>query len=191
MSEIHPREIDLARFGDGEVSAGIAEHLRWCAHCRSVVADYRWLQGELAATLALAANTVPVPSPKWLAVQGYLFADQRRQTAGWRASALISVMLVACFLLSAPNLLVLCQASFDRFVVTTSVVSAVRQATRIATTSHQKLEAVTVPAPATAVVSGEPMASMATPTPAISCEEARPLPTPAFVLPPTPLVPET
>jgi len=191
MSEIHPREIELARFGDGEASTGIAEHLHWCAHCRSVVADYRWLQGEIAATLALAADAVPVPRPKWLAVQGHLFARQRRQIAGWRASALVSVMLVVCLMLSAPNLLVLCQASFDRFVVTTSVVSVVRQVTKVATASRQKLEAVTVSAPATAVVSGERMASMATPTPAISCEEAGPLPTPAFVLPPTPLVPET
>ena len=68
MSETHPKEIELARFEDGEASTGVAEHLRWCARCRSVVADYRWLQGEVTATLALAADSVPVPRPKWWAV---------------------------------------------------------------------------------------------------------------------------
>ena len=105
MSETHPKEIELARFGDGEASTGVTEHLRWCARCRSVVADYRWLQGEVTATLALAADSVPVPRPKWWAVCESLSLGERRRAGRRRASALASLALVFSLILSAPGFL--------------------------------------------------------------------------------------
>ena len=105
MSETHPKEIELACFEDGEASTGVAEHLRWCARCRSVVADYRWLQGEVTATLALAADSVPVPRPKWWAVCESLSLGERRRAGRRRASALASLALVFSLILSAPGFL--------------------------------------------------------------------------------------
>jgi len=168
MSEMHPGENELARFGDGEAGAGVAEHLRWCAHCRSVVADYRWLQGEIAATLALAADAAPVPRPKWWAVQERVFASQRRRVVGQRVPAVASVVLAICLMLS---------------------ISPVLGTAVVARTSPPG--PMVAPAPVTAVVSSECMASMATPTPALSCEKEEPLPTPGFTLLPTPPEPET
>ncbi len=169
MSKVHLRETELACLSDEEVGEEVAAHLRWCAHCRSTVADYRWLQGEIAAALAVAADAVPVPRPKWCAVRERMFAGQRRQVVGWRASAFASVMLAVCLMLSTPNLLSLPAAALV-----------------------PQPEVATVPTPVTAAVSGERMASMATPTPAIPCEseEPTPPPTPAVVLPPTPPQPE-
>jgi predicted anti-sigma-YlaC factor YlaD len=104
MRERHPREIELARLNDREdgeaVNTEVAEHLRWCAHCRSVVADYDWLQGEIAATLEVAAE-VPAPPPQWWVVRERVFADQQRQNTGWRISALSSVVLAVCLMFSA------------------------------------------------------------------------------------------
>ena len=105
MSETHPKEIELARFEDGEASAEVTEHLRWCARCRSAVADYRWLQGEVTATLALAADLVPVPRPKWWAVCESLSLGERRRAGRRRASALASLALVFSLILSAPGFL--------------------------------------------------------------------------------------
>ncbi|MFQ6101719.1 MAG: hypothetical protein ACE5OS_10875 [Anaerolineae bacterium] len=168
VSEVHLREMELACLSDGEAGEEVAAHLRWCAHCRSTVADYRWLQGEIAAALAVAADAVPVPRPKWWAVRERMFAGRRRQVVGWRVSAFASVVLAVCLILSIPNFLAPAVAA-----------------------QRLQPEVVMVPAPVTAAVSGECMASMATPTPAIFCEEAEPLPTPALMLPPTPPEPET
>jgi hypothetical protein len=85
---MHPREIELARFSDEETGAEVADHLRWCARCRSDVADYRWLQGEVTATLSAAADGVPVPRSRWWAVREALSVSERRQVAGGRVSAL-------------------------------------------------------------------------------------------------------
>ncbi len=171
MSQVHPEEIELARFSDGEAGVGGAGHLRWCARCRSVVADYRWLQDEITATLATAADAVPVPRPKWWVVQERLFASRRRQVTGGRISAVASVVLTVCLMLSLSPVL---------------ATAAIAQTARTLPPA-----AVVAPAPVTAVVSGGRMASVATPTPAISRDEVTSSPTPAFVLPPTPPEPET
>ncbi|MDY6878128.1 MAG: hypothetical protein SWK90_18250 [Chloroflexota bacterium] len=105
MNKIHPGEIELARFEEGEASADVAEHLHWCARCRSGVADYRWLQGEVAATLALAADRVPLPRPRWWAVCESLATGQRRRVVRQRASVLASLALAFLLILSAPGLL--------------------------------------------------------------------------------------
>jgi hypothetical protein len=169
MSKVHPEETELARWGDGEVSADVAAHVRWCARCRSAVADYRWLAGEIGATLTAAADAVDVPRPRWWALQGRLIADQRRRVAGWRASAVASVVLAVCLMLSLSPVLL-------------STAVAARMV---------PLEAMVVPAPITASVSGTHAAPGATPTPLVSRAEATPAPTPDFALPPTPPEPET
>ncbi len=170
MSKVHPREVELAYLSDEEAGGEVTAHLRWCARCRSVVADYRWLQREIATTLAVAADVASVPRPKWWAVRERIFTRQRRQVAGWRASAFASVVLSVCLMLSVPNFLSLPVAA-----------------------QRLQPEVATAPAPVTAVVSGETMASLATPTPLIPCKDREPtLPlTPAVVLPPTPPQPET
>ena len=165
MSEAHLMETELAYLSDGESGAEVAAHLRWCARCRSVAADYCWLQGEIETALATVAEAVPVPGSRWWAVQARLFAGRRRQIAGWRVSAFASVVLAVSLMLSAPSFL------------TPAVVALGEQP-----------GAATVPAPVTAFAAGE---SVATPTPVISCaDEALPPPTPAVVLPPTPPQPE-
>ena len=168
MNKTHPKEKELARFGEGDVSVVVAEHLRWCARCRSAVADYRWLQGEIEATLTAAAEAVVVPGPKWWAVQERLFASRRRLVMGRRVSAFASTILAVCLMMSVPNFLGLAVAA-----------------------QMSQPEVVVVPAPVTAAVSGASVASMATPTPVMSCADAEPSSTPAFVLPPTPPAPET
>jgi len=177
MSGVHPKEVELTCLSDGEAgvetartanirrTANVREHLRWCARCRSVVADYGWLQGEIAATLAAAADAVLVPRPKWWAVQEVLLASQRRQIAGCRVSAVASVVLAVCLMLSLSPVL----------------------GTAVAARTLPPA-AMVAPAPATAAASGERMAAVATPTPAMSLEggEAESSPTPAFIPPPTP-----
>jgi predicted anti-sigma-YlaC factor YlaD len=169
MHERHPREIELARFGDrgdgeavgaeADCSNPIEEHLRWCAHCRSVVADYDWLQEELAATLTVAAE-IPAPRPQWWAVRERVCAGRRRQVAGWRISALSGVVLAVCM-------------TFSAFPIQSATVAAL-------TSSPEPMVA---PAPITANVT-----LVATPTPTT---EMPPPSTPAFMLPPTPPQSET
>jgi hypothetical protein len=171
MNKVHPNETELARWGDGGKSADVAAHVRWCARCRSGVADYRWLAGEIGATLTAAADAVDVPRPRWRALKGRLIVDQRRRVAGWRASAVASVVLAACLMLSlSPTLL--------RTAVAARMVPV-------------PLEAMVVPAPVTASVSGTHSAPGVTPTPMVSRAEATPAPTPGFSLPPTPPERET
>jgi len=164
MNEIHPAEKELG----GEASTSVTEHLRWCARCRGIVADYDWLQGEIEATLVAAADAVPIPRPKWWAVQELKFASQRRRIVGGRISAVASVVLTVCLMLSISP------------VLGTTVVAQILSP-----------EPVVALAPVAAAISGESLALVATLTPVISCEEATPSPTPAFVLPPTPPEPET
>jgi hypothetical protein len=171
MSRVHPTEIDLARLdgsSGGEAGREVADHLRWCARCRSVVADYRWLQGEVTAALASAADAVAVPRPRWWAVQEALSASQRRQVAGGRVSAVASVVLAVCLMLSASPVL-------STAVAARALLPQVAMA----------------PAPVTVAVSVERGVSLATPTPVVFCQDVTPVPTPAFVLPPTPPEPET
>jgi hypothetical protein len=175
MSKVHPEEMKLVRWGDGEASADVAAHVRWCARCRSAVADYRWLAGEIGATLTAAADAVDVVRPRWWALQGRLITEQRRRVAGWRASAVASVVLAVCLMLSLSPVLL-------------STAVAARMV---------PLEAMVVPAPVTAItaitasVSGTHAAPGTTPTPTVSRAEVTPAPTPDFALPPTPPEPET
>ena len=169
MRERHPREIELARLSDGEaVSAEMAEHLRWCARCRSAVADYDWLQGEIAVTLAAAAE-IPAPRPQWWAVRERVFASQRRQITGWRISALSSVVLAVCLMFSA-------------FPMQSATVAALTTFPSGRSPLGASPEPMVAPAPVTVAVT-----LVATPTPTTEM----PLSTPAFVLPPTPPQTET
>jgi anti-sigma factor RsiW len=165
MSEDHLRENELAHLGGGEAEADAAEHLRWCTRCRSTVADYRWLQQQLASALA-AVDALPVPRPQWWAIQERLSAIRRQQVAGRRIST-AGVAATVCLMLL-----------FSSLLGTTVVAQAVFP------------EAVVTPAPVTAIVSGEPSAPAATPAPAILDEGSGLSLTPAFVPLPTPPQPE-
>jgi anti-sigma factor RsiW len=168
MSEKHLGEMELERAGEGEGGEGVEEHLHGCARCRSTVADYRWLGGEIGAALAEAAEAVRVPRPKWGAVRGRMVAMRRRQVVGWRASAAASAALLIGLMLSASPVLGTAAAAW--------------------TLPPQAMGA---RAPVTAVASGTSVSSAVTPTPVASLGEVTPPPTPALVLPPTPPESET
>jgi len=181
MSKIHPRETELAGFSEQSGSEGadgqLAEHLRWCARCRSAVAEYRWLEGEVEATLTAAADAIAVSRPEWRTVRERLFTLQRRRVAGGRVSAVASVALAFCLMLTVSP--VLGPAAVGRTL---------------------SPDAFFARAPLTAAASDEhgvPCGTLVTPTPVISCAEETPslsktplAPTPAFVLPPTPPQPD-
>ena len=161
--EVHPLEIDLAFLSDGEMDESVAEHLRWCAYCHSMVTDYAWLQGEIESALAAAADAVPPPRPKWWAVQAGVRACRRRQTVGGRISSFASVVMAACLMLFAPGFLSPASATW----VTQPGLTV-------------------LPEPSIVPISDERVLPAATPTPDAFCKEATPLPTPAFVPPPAP-----
>ena len=172
MQKIHPSEFDLAWLGDLDAEndlckkipdAEMAEHLRWCADCRSVVADHHWLQENITTMLAIAVDTVPVPQPKWWAVQEGLLSRRQRLAASWQGSTIASVVLAVCLMLSLSPVL-----GSAAMMAQTSPMAVIATAPDIG--SHAVLT------------------SLATPTPAISCqvEKVTPSPTPVLVLPPTP-----
>jgi len=102
MGEEHLRELELASLTDGE-AGDREEHLRWCRRCRDVATGYSWLQGEIVATLAAAAETVPVPRPRWQEVQEQLRAGQRHLAAACRLATSAGVVLVVCFMLAVSS----------------------------------------------------------------------------------------
>ena len=156
----------MARFGEGDKGAELEDHLRWCARCRSVVADYRWLEEEVGASLRAAAGAVEVPRPRWWAVQERVAASERRQARRLRVPAVASVVLAFSLMLALSP------------VVGTAVAARTLPP-----------EAMIAPVPFTTGISRADGISLATPTPVISRDEATALPTPGFMLPPPP--PET
>jgi len=161
--KVHLLETELAFLSDGETGDSVAGHLRWCARCRNTAADYRWLQGEIEGALAAAADAVPVPRSKWGAVQAGVQADRRRQAVGVHTSSFASVVMAICLMLFAPAFL-----------------------SQSAATEVEQPQLMVIPAPVTVSVADERAITVNTPTPAICSQEATPLPTPVFVLPPTP-----
>lgn len=167
MNEVHLGEMELA-CSKGEFDASAADHLRWCARCRSLAAEYRWLDGQLVDALVSASEVVPVARPKWRAVKQRIAIGRQRRIAGWRASAIASVALAICMLLS---------------------ISSVVGATVAAQLTSP--EAVVTPAAAvTAVASEGPAASQATSTP-IASHEGVEMPSGPMLAPiPTPPTPD-
>jgi hypothetical protein len=114
MYSAHPDESALARLTEadddaataGAANAEMLEHLRWCARCRTHVADYRWLQDELVGALGAAADAVHVPYPRWWGVREGLIAKTRQQSAAGRVSALASAVLAVCLMFFRPLILV-------------------------------------------------------------------------------------
>jgi hypothetical protein len=158
---VHPKETDLARLADLNGEAGEGEHLDWCSQCRSRVADYRWLQGEIASALSAVAAAVPVPRPAWWAVEERLLAAQRRANTGRRATAVATVVLTAGLLLSV------------------SLLASTPAAGEMAA-----YRATMTPVPAMAVVPEEYSPTGLTRTPGTDTET--PSATPVFVQAPTP-----
>jgi hypothetical protein len=171
MRGIHPSKVELAWLSDLDndqaLGAEVADHLRWCADCRSMVADHRWLQEEITTTLMVAADTVPLPRPKWWAVQETLLARQQRQAASWRGSAVASIVLAVCLILSASPVL--------------------GTAAILAQTVQMSPDAVIATAPDVKVPPAS-ISTLATPTPAMfpQMQKMTLSPTPVLVLPPTP-----
>jgi predicted anti-sigma-YlaC factor YlaD len=159
---IHLREMELAC--SSTESNVHSEHLRWCAQCRNLAAEYRWLDGQLTDMLASASEAVPVTRPKWRAVKRRMIAGRQRRVAGWRVSAVASVALAVCMLLS---------------------ISSIVGATVAVQLSSP--EAVMTPADAvTIVVSEDPVTSSATSTPIASYGGIETPSTPALAPIPTP-----
>jgi predicted anti-sigma-YlaC factor YlaD len=169
MSEIHLRETELACAScdeaDAPSGARVAEHLRWCAQCRSTAAEHRWLGERIEDTLAVMADAVDVPRPRWRVVKRRMMAGQKRRIAGWRASATASIALAMCAILSLSSILG-------------------------ATVAAQTLfpEAVMTPASVTVIIPDAYATSGATPTPGASREDTE---SPySLTLPPLPTPPE-
>jgi hypothetical protein len=98
----HPQEIDLARYVDShEPKRMMAHHLGWCGSCRSSVADYRWLEGELPSALRAVADAAPEMQPNWPGVQKALGVSLRRSVLRRRLSGALGVGLVMCLVLVA------------------------------------------------------------------------------------------
>jgi hypothetical protein len=165
-NEVHLGEMELA-CSKGEFEASFADHLRWCAQCRSLAAEYRWLGEQLTDALASVSEVVPVARPKWRAVKRRIVVGRQRRRAGWRVSAIASVALAICMLLS---------------------ISSVVGATVAAQLTSP--EAVVTPAAAvTAVASEDPATSQATSTPIVPREGVDTPSAPLLVPIPTPSTP--
>ena len=111
---------------------------------------------------------MPVPRPRWWDVRDRLLASERQQARRLRVPAVASIVLIFSLMLS----------------VSPMVGTAVAARTL-------PPDAIVAPVPLVADMTEGPAVSLATPTPAILGDEATPLPTPAFVLPPTPPEPGT
>jgi hypothetical protein len=105
MTQCHLSDVELAKLSGGTAADDLAGHVRSCARCRSVVADFDWLQGELAETLKSVVNEVSVPSPGWREVQGKLLESRCRQAVMAQVSALVSAAVVLSLLLFVPGFL--------------------------------------------------------------------------------------
>jgi hypothetical protein len=105
MTQWHPTDVELAGLSGESAARGLLGHIRGCARCRSVVADYRWLQGEVAETLKSVANEVPTPRSQWREVQGRLLGSRNRQATVAQVSAVVSAAMALCLLLSVPGFL--------------------------------------------------------------------------------------
>jgi hypothetical protein len=191
MYSAHPDEGTLAHLAeadDGAADAGAAnaemlEHLRWCARCRTRVADYRWLQDEIVGALGATADAVQVPHPRWWAVREGLITKTRQRNSASRVSALASAVLAVCLtffrpLIPVPSLLGTRQPASPVWVV--SYPEAMIATAPTATFSSSTLFESTVGA---------------TPTPDLvrpgRSREALSQPTPACMQLPTPPQPQT
>jgi hypothetical protein len=103
MREWHPTDGELARLSGERTGGRVLGHVRSCARCRRVVADYDWLQGELAETLTSVVDEVPVPRSAWWELQDKLLDSKRSQSARIHISAVVSAGMIVCLLLYVPG----------------------------------------------------------------------------------------
>ena len=104
MTEGHPLEIELARFGELTDREELEDHLRRCSRCRRILADYDWVEGEVTSTLEAEADAVPVPPPNWHAVRESV-GDAERRNRGQRLVVAAEAALVVCLMVGAPSIL--------------------------------------------------------------------------------------
>lgn len=192
MYSPHPDEIKLARLAEtdnGAADAEMLEHLRWCARCRTLVADYRWLQDEMAGALGFAADAVRVPRPRWWTVHNELITGQRKQNTVGRVSAIASAVLAVCLMFFGPLIPV------PSLLGSVGVSQISQRASSVLIVSYP--EAVIATAPTAAVPSSTiyGAVSVATPTPSLVSSgkigKTTSQPTPACMQLPTPPQPET
>jgi hypothetical protein len=195
MVSTHPDEIELARLAEtdtGTLDAEMLEHLRWCAGCRSLVADYRWLQDEMVSALATTADAVRVPRSRWWEVHQGLIIGQRRQNAVGRISAIASAVLAVCLMFFQPLIPALSLPGG------TGISQLSQQAPSVVMVSYPEEypEAVIATAPTAAALSNtlSDWATVATPTPSLvasgQTERTTSQPTPVCMQLPTPPQPE-
>jgi len=101
MKEKHPSELDLARLSDGENGDELADHVRWCSSCRRILADYDWLQGELAAALDAKSAAAPIADPDWEGVRSCL-SNPERDASNRLLLVAAGASLIAFVMLAAP-----------------------------------------------------------------------------------------
>ncbi|MGD9029724.1 MAG: hypothetical protein PVG25_07900 [Anaerolineae bacterium] len=105
MNEWHLTDVELAQLSDEGNRDEVGHHTDLCPRCQSRVADYKWLQAELAATFRTVVNRDSPPPAAWGVVRKGVRHSRHRQTVRLRASALVSAAMVVCLLLWAPSLI--------------------------------------------------------------------------------------
>jgi anti-sigma factor RsiW len=104
MTESHPPEIELARFSELKDREELERHLQRCSRCRRVLADYGWVEGEIAALLESEADGVPVPDPNWRGVREQLGRAEGRARVG-ELTVVAGAALAVCLMFGAPSAL--------------------------------------------------------------------------------------
>ena len=104
MTEGHPLEIELARFGELNDREELERHLQRCSRCRRALAEYDWVEGEVTSTLEAEADAVPVPPPNWHTVRERV-GDAERRKRGQRLVVAAGAALVVCLMVGAPSIL--------------------------------------------------------------------------------------
>jgi len=101
MMTKHLEACHLARLSDGAAPGEAAGHLKWCVPCQRTLADYVWLQREIAAALEAEATEAPVASPDWEGVRSRL-GEAPRERPDRRVMVAMAVGLTVCAMLIAP-----------------------------------------------------------------------------------------
>ena len=104
MNEWHPDELELAQASAARRDGELMDHLRWCAPCRAVAADYDWLDREIPAALDAGLQQVPLPQPNWDGLSARLGLHRQRAVRG-QLLAVAGAVMIACLMLVAPSLL--------------------------------------------------------------------------------------
>lgn len=101
MRTKHLEESYLAHLSDGAAPGEAAGHLKWCVPCQCTLADFVWLQREIAAALEAEAMEAPMASPDWEGVRRRL-GEAPHERPYRRVMVAMAVGLTVCAMLIAP-----------------------------------------------------------------------------------------